>query len=63
LETLTRIGQFDFKFRADSYSRGRTLAQKLRGIVVKHGIEILSKLSVEDAEKYLEILRKINEVI
>ena len=42
---------------------GRKLAQKLSTVVVKRWTEILSKISREDAEKYLEILKKINEAL
>ena len=44
-------------------AEGKKIACKLRTVVVKHWIEILSKISREDAEKYLEILKKINEAL
>ncbi|MBF0593487.1 MAG: MarR family transcriptional regulator [Candidatus Omnitrophica bacterium] len=47
----------------DLTPEGRKLAQKLRGIVVHRWTQILSKISREDAEKYLEILKKISEAI
>lgn len=42
---------------------GRKLSLKLRGIVVKRWTNILSKISRDDAEKYLQILKKINEAL
>ncbi len=42
---------------------GKKLVSKLRDVFVRHWIEILGKISQEDAEKYLEILRKIKEAI
>lgn len=47
----------------DLTPEGRKLAQKLRGVVVKRWSGILAKISREDAEKYLEILKKINEAL
>ncbi|MBF0619332.1 MAG: winged helix-turn-helix transcriptional regulator [Candidatus Omnitrophica bacterium] len=47
----------------DLTPKGRTFATKLKGIVVKRWTETLAKISEADAEKYLEILKKINEVI
>lgn len=47
----------------DLTPEGRKLAQKLRGIVVKRWTQILSRIDREDAEKYLELLKKINEAL
>jgi MarR family transcriptional regulator, organic hydroperoxide resistance regulator len=47
----------------DLTPRGRALAQKLRGIIIERWMKILSKLSREDAEKYLELLKKVNEAL
>ena len=44
-------------------AEGKKIASKLRSVVVHHWTEILSKISREDAEKYLEILKKINEAL
>ncbi len=43
--------------------QGHKVALKLRGVVVKRWTEILAKISRDDAEKYLEILKKISEAI
>jgi DNA-binding MarR family transcriptional regulator len=40
-------------------ARGSAVANKLRAAVVKRWAEILEKIPPRDAEKYLEILRKI----
>ena len=42
---------------------GRRMALKLRGVVVERWTRILSSISRDDAEKYLEILKKISEAI
>jgi DNA-binding MarR family transcriptional regulator len=47
----------------DLTPEGKKLAQKLRAGIIKRWMEILSKLSREDAEKYLEILKKIREAL
>jgi DNA-binding MarR family transcriptional regulator len=44
-------------------AEGNKLAGKIRGIVVKRWTHILGTLSRQDAEKYLDILRKISEAI
>ncbi|MBF0485736.1 MAG: MarR family transcriptional regulator [Candidatus Omnitrophica bacterium] len=49
--------------RVELTGDGRKIAKKLRTVVVTHWTEILSKISREDAEKYLEILKKISEVL
>ena len=43
--------------------QGRKVALELRGVVVRRWTEILAGLSRDDAEKYLEILKKISEAI
>ncbi|MBF0570069.1 MAG: MarR family transcriptional regulator [Candidatus Omnitrophica bacterium] len=47
----------------DLTPEGRKLAQKLRGIIVSRWTKILSKISHDDAEKYLELLKKISEAL
>ena len=42
---------------------GRKLTQKMRAVVVKRWTDIFLKISREDAQKYLEILKKISEAI
>ncbi|MBF0569853.1 MAG: MarR family transcriptional regulator [Candidatus Omnitrophica bacterium] len=44
-------------------AEGKKLAHKLRAVVIERWTEILSKIPREDAEKYLEILKKINEAL
>ncbi|MBF0122902.1 MAG: winged helix-turn-helix transcriptional regulator [Candidatus Omnitrophica bacterium] len=44
-------------------AEGKKIAGKLRSAAVDQWTEILSKISRDDAEKYLEILRKINEAL
>jgi DNA-binding MarR family transcriptional regulator len=43
--------------------QGHKVALKLRGVVVQRWTEILSRISRDDAEKYIEILKKISEAI
>lgn len=42
---------------------GKKIAQKVRETVVGHWTDILEKISAQDAEKFLEILRKIKEAV
>jgi DNA-binding MarR family transcriptional regulator len=42
---------------------GKKIALKLRNTIVARWSDILKKLPAEDAEKYLEILRKIKEAV
>ena len=44
-------------------TEGQKLALKLRGQVVERWVAILSKIPAADADKYLEILKKINEAL
>jgi DNA-binding MarR family transcriptional regulator len=44
-------------------AEGKKIAVKLKSTIVARWSEVLKKLSAEDAEKYLEILRKIKEAI
>lgn len=44
-------------------AEGRKVAQRLRTVIIDRWTELLSRLSSEDAEKYLEILQKINEAL
>lgn len=44
-------------------AEGRKIAQKLRAVMIERWTEIMSKIPHEDAEKYLEILQKINEAL
>jgi DNA-binding MarR family transcriptional regulator len=44
-------------------AEGKKITVKLKNAVVARWSDILKKLSAEDAEKYLEILRKIKEAI
>lgn len=43
--------------------RGHILAARLSGIVVQRWTELLSRISRGDAEKYVEILKKISEAV
>lgn len=44
-------------------AEGRKLTEKMRAVVVKRWTDIFQKISREDAQKYLEILKKISEAI
>ena len=44
-------------------AEGKKIAVKLKSTIVARWSDILKKLSAEDAERYLEILRKIKEAI
>ena len=47
----------------DLTPQGRKLSLTLRGTVVNRWTQILSKIPRDDADKYLEILKKINEAL
>jgi DNA-binding MarR family transcriptional regulator len=47
----------------DLTAEGRALALKLKAVVVRRWTGLLSKISRQDAEKYLEILKKISEAL
>lgn len=42
---------------------GLKIAQKMRVALVMRWVDVLSKLSREDADKYLELVKKINEAL
>jgi DNA-binding MarR family transcriptional regulator len=44
-------------------AKGSTVANKLRATVVKRWAEILGKIPARDAQKYVEILRRIKEAL
>lgn len=43
--------------------KGRKISLKMRSALVDRWVEVLSKLSLEDADKYLELVKKINEAL
>ncbi|MBF0331645.1 MAG: winged helix-turn-helix transcriptional regulator [Candidatus Omnitrophica bacterium] len=47
----------------DLTPQGQRLALKIREAAVARWTEILSRISQDDAEKYLDILKKISEVL
>jgi DNA-binding MarR family transcriptional regulator len=42
---------------------GQKIALKMRAALVSRWVDVLSKLSREDADKYLELVKKINEAL
>ncbi len=42
---------------------GEKIARKMHSALVRRWLDVLSKLSREDADKYLELVKKINEAL